>query len=228
MKNRNNLTVIIAGATGLIGTELTKQLLEEEPIQHIYALSRRDLPFFANKLEVIKHPELRVNNWSDDMVSPELGFICLGTTIKQAGSKEALERVDYTLVCEVAHEMKLLGVKRIAVVSSVGASARSFSHYLKCKGKMELAIERMDFEQVVFVQPGPLKGLRESPRQDEAVIQTVLSVIRPLMIGPLAKLIPIEASDVALAMQYSLLEPSNKKVTTLNSVEMRKLLNKYQ
>ncbi|MDC5820040.1 oxidoreductase [Vibrio europaeus] len=228
LDNSNNITVITAGSTGLIGNELIKQMLEREPIEHIYALTRRKLPFFHSKLEEIQHPELRVQEWDEDKPRPEFGFICLGTTLKQAGSKQALENIDYQLVCDVAQEMKLLGVKQLAVVSSYGASARSFSHYLRCKGRMELTIERMGFDRVVFVRPGPLKGLREQPRKDEVVTQTMLKICQPLMIGPLAKLIPIEASDVSLAMQYLLFSHSNKKRETADSVAMRKVLKKYQ
>ncbi|KLN65774.1 nucleoside-diphosphate sugar epimerase [Vibrio sp. VPAP30] len=228
LENSNNITVIIAGSTGLIGNELIKQMLERDPIKHIYALTRRTLPFFHPKLEQLQHPELRIQEWVEEKPRPQFGFICLGTTLKQAGSKQALEKVDYQLVCDIAQEMKLLGVKQIAVVSSYGASARAFSHYLRCKGRMELTIERMGFERVVFVRSGPLKGLREQPRQDEVVVQTMLKVCQPLMIGPLAKLIPIDAADVALAMQYSLFSHSNKKLEILDTVAMRNLIKKYQ
>ena len=228
MERANPLTIITAGSTGLIGNELIKQMLEQAPIEHIYALSRRELPFFHSKLEVIQHPELRIQDWDDNKPQPEYGFICLGTTLQQAGSKQALEKIDYELVCDVAQEMKLLGVKQLAVVSSYGASARSFSHYLRCKGRMELAIERMGFDRVVFVRPGPLKGLRENPRKDEVVVQTMLSILQPLMLGPLSKLIPIEAADVAQAMQYQLFAHSSKKLEILDSSNMRRLLQQYQ
>lgn len=228
MDNSNNITVITAGSTGLIGNELIKQMLEHDPITRIYALTRRELPFFHSKLETLQHPELRIQEWDDDKVRPEYGFICLGTTLKQAGSKQALEKIDYQLVCDVAQEMKLLGVKKLAVVSSYGASARSLSHYLRCKGRMELTIERMGFERVIFARPGPLKGLREQPRKDEAIVQAVMKVCQPLMIGPLANFIPIEAEDVAMAMQYRLFAHSNKKFETMNTISMRKEIKSYQ
>lgn len=228
MDTSNNITVITAGSTGLIGNELLKQMLDREPIIHIYAMTRRKLPFFHSKLEEIVHPELRVQDWDDTKARPQFGFICLGTTLKQAGSKQALEQVDYQLVCDVAQEMKLLGVKQLAVVSNCGASTRSLSHYLRCKGRMELTIERMGFDQVVFVRPGPLKGLREQPRKDEVFLQALLKICQPVMIGPLAKMIPIEASDVAMAMQYLLFAHSNKKHQVVDSVAMRQLLKQYQ
>lgn len=219
---------MVAGATGLIGTELIKQMLEEDPVTRIYALSRRELPFFHPKLEVLQNKQLQVQEWDTDRPSPKYGFICLGTTIKQAGSKQELERVDYELVCDVAQTMKVLGVTHLAVVSSYGASVRSLSHYLRCKGKMEMAIERMGFEHITFVRPGPLVGLRDTPRTDEAIVQVVLKSLRPLMFGKLAKLIPIQASEVAKAMQYGLLTNTDRKLQTLDSIQMRNLINKYQ
>ncbi|KPH28173.1 nucleoside-diphosphate sugar epimerase [Vibrio coralliilyticus] len=219
---------MVAGATGLIGTELIKQMLEEDPVTRIYALSRRELPFFHPKLEVLQNKQLQVQKWDADKPSPKYGFICLGTTIKQAGSKQGLERVDYELVCDVAQTMKVLGVTHLAVVSSYGASVRSLSHYLRCKGKMEMAIERMGFEHITFVRPGPLVGLRDTPRTDEAIVQVVLKSLRPLMFGKLAKLIPIQASEVAKAMQYGILTKTDRKLQTLDSIQMRNLINKYQ
>ncbi|NRF63609.1 NAD(P)H-binding protein [Vibrio coralliilyticus] len=228
MSESRDLVVMVAGATGLIGTELIKQMLEEDPVTRIYALSRRELPFFHPKLEVLQNKQLQVQEWDADKPSPKYGFICLGTTIKQAGSKQELERVDYELVCDVAQTMKVLGVTHLAVVSSYGASVRSLSHYLRCKGKMEMAIERMGFEHITFVRPGPLVGLRDTPRTDEAIVQVVLKSLRPLMFGKLAKLIPIQASEVAKAMQYGILTKTDRKLQTLDSIQMRNLINKYQ
>ncbi|NOH80060.1 oxidoreductase [Vibrio sp. RE86] len=224
----DNPIVITAGSTGLVGNELLKQMLDAQPIEEIYALTRRKLPFFHPKLVSIQDPELRVTDWGTEQSTPKYGFICLGTTLKQAGSKEALEKIDYELVCDVAQEMKVLGVTHLAVVSSLGASARSLSHYLRCKGRMELAIERMGFERVVFARPGPLKGLREQPRKDEVVAQTMLRIMKPLMLGPLAKMVPIKASDVAQAMQYALFGNSTKKIEVLDTVAMKKLIKKYR
>lgn len=228
MNSSKDICVITAGCTGLIGNELIKQMLEQQPIARIYALSRRPLPFFHSKLNVIEHPQLRVQQWQDEDPRPEYGFICLGTTLKQAGSKQALESVDYQLVCDVAQEMKLLGVTKLAVVSSYGASIRSLSHYLRCKGRMELTIERMGFDRVVFVRPGPLKGLREQPRKDEMIVQAIARMLKPIMFGRLANFQPIDAFDVAQAMQYGLFAHSNKKLEILDSVKMRNELNRYR
>lgn len=220
--------VIVAGATGLIGNELTKLMLEERAIDHIYALTRSKLPFTHSKLQEITNSQLRIVEWDDAQPSPDKGFICLGSTRKQAGSKQALEDIDYHLVCEVAKTMKLLGVKHLCVVSSLGANPRSPSHYLRCKGKMELALEKMNFDSVTFVRPGPLVGLRDTPRTDEAVIQNLLKIARPLMLGPLARFIPISAELVAKSMLYYSFDSHPRPVQIFDSVDMRVLIKKYQ
>ncbi|MFA0413530.1 oxidoreductase [Vibrio renipiscarius] len=220
--------VIIAGATGLIGTELLKLMLAERAIDHIYALTRKGLAFTHPKLEEIRDSELRILDWDDTLPTPEKGYICLGTTRKQAGSKSALEAVDYHLVCDVAKNMALLGVKHLTVVSSYGANPRSSSHYLRCKGKMELALENLGFEHVTFVQPGPLVGLRDTPRSDETILQGLLKILRPIMIGRLARFIPIKAELVARAMLYASFASNPRPIEVFDSVAMRELLNKYK
>ncbi|MGF1755700.1 NAD(P)H-binding protein [Vibrio makurazakiensis] len=223
--------VMIAGASGLIGSHALKRLLSESAISKVYALSRT--PFesdqdHAHKLLNIVHPDLQVNNWSESNETPDLGLICLGTTAKQAGSKQALEKVDFELVCHVAQTMKLLGIKRVAVISSYGASAQSLSHYLRCKGHMEQTLTRMRFEQLLILRPGPLVGVRAQPRTDEKWVQRILFCLRPFMLGKLQNLIPIQAQSVADTTIYKLFEKKFKNLEIMNSKEMLNFLSKYE
>jgi nucleoside-diphosphate-sugar epimerase len=224
LDSHKQINVITAGNTGLIGNELTKQLLDSENLEHLYVLSRAQLPFFHPKLEVFESPQLYAPEWDESKPKPDYGFICLGTTKRQFESAYAFEQIDIELVYNVAKIMKRLGVTKLAVVSSYGASKMSFSHYLRCKGRMEEKVASLGFSKLVFVRPGPLKGLREKTRRDEMLIQKITKCIEPLMIGPLANLIPIDADDVASAMQKSLFEPDALYSNTLNSVAMRHML----
>lgn len=191
---------IIAGASGLVGDELLHQLLASGQFGQVYALARRQLPFHSKNLTQIIHPELRVTEWGDAHPIPTIGFICLGTTRKQAGSSRALEAIDVQLVKAVATTMQMLGVKHLVVISSLFACPWSPSHYLRCKGKMEKALQKMKFEHCVFVRPGPLQGERSAPRKDEQLVQWIFDTLQPLAIGPLGHLRPIPAEVVAKAM----------------------------
>ncbi|OLQ76166.1 nucleoside-diphosphate sugar epimerase [Photobacterium proteolyticum] len=215
---------IIAGASGLVGDELLHQLLAHPHFHTVYSLSRRELPFHSKKLVQIVHPELRVTTWGETDPTPTIGFICLGTTKKQAGSKQALEAVDFQLVKDVATTMQLLGVRHLVVISSLMAHPWSPSHYLRCKGKMEQAINKMGFSHSVFVRPGPLQGERSVPRQDEQVVQGVFSAIKPLMLGPLGHLIPIPAEDVARSMLELSLLAENEQLGAVSTVSGKQLI----
>ncbi len=220
--------VMVAGGSGLVGSELIKQLLDSSAIERIYALSRKPLVFQSPKLHAILSADLQLTEWQEDDPLPTLGFICLGTTRQQAGSKQSLEKVDYELVCKVAQEMKLLGIQKIAIVSSLGAAAHSASHYLRCKGKMEQTVRQMGFRHVTFVRPGPLAGLRDTPRRAEQITNAALNIVKPLLRGPLQNLVPIHAADVAQTMIYSLFQTEQKKVAILHSAEMRRWLKTYR
>ncbi|MCD9535922.1 NAD(P)H-binding protein [Photobacterium carnosum] len=196
----HSLNAIIAGASGLVGTELLHQLLDHPRFNHIYALARRPLSFHSKKLHQIIDSQLRVIAWENDQPVPEYGFICLGSTKKKAGTNQALEAIDVNLVKNVAISMKNLGVKHLFVISSLGAYKHSPSHYLRCKGKMEQALTALAFEHCVFVRPGPLKGERNNPRKDELALQRIFETIRPIMVGPLKHFTPIPAEDVATSM----------------------------
>jgi uncharacterized protein YbjT (DUF2867 family) len=227
MLHNDHVTAIIAGASGLVGSHLISMLSESNNIDKVYALCRSPLSPSLDKVETIMDGGLRVTHWDDDKPAPDIGFICLGTTRKQAGSKAALEKVDYDLVCDVAKTMKMLGVKRIAVVSSLGASSRSLSHYLRCKGKAEERISQLGFDTVVFARPGPLAGRKKLIRSDEVMLQKIMSVFKPLMIGPLENYLPIPAENVAKSMLFSLFLPQNQAVSALDSKQMSALLKQY-
>ncbi len=221
--------IIIAGASGLVGSCCLNIALKEKAIEHIYTLSRKplNLPQLSSNLTQLRDADLNVKHWDDDDIRPELGIIALGTTLKQAGSKQGLEKVDFELVCHVAQQMKLLGVERLAVVSSLGAHPRSGSHYLRCKGRMEEAIRQLGFTHVTFVRPGPLVGKRDITRTDEVLVQKVMSVGKYLLFGKLKNFIPIKAEDVAQTMLYCLFNTDTKHVMALDSIAMRNMLSQY-
>jgi uncharacterized protein YbjT (DUF2867 family) len=224
---QHNFNAIIAGSSGLVGGKLLSLLEETSHIDTVYALCRSPLERAHHKTHQIMDGALRITDWDDTHPTPTLGFICLGTTLKKAGSKAALEKIDLDLVCDVAQTMKMVGVKRIAIVSSLGATPRSLSHYLKCKGKVEQRINQMGFEHVVFVRPGPLAGREIDTRSDEVLVQKLFTVISPIMIGSLRAFTPIPAELVAKAMLYSVLQPNNAKSVAYNSANMRDLLSEY-
>ncbi|MFV0447167.1 MAG: NAD(P)H-binding protein [Vibrio sp.] len=226
----NKSCIIIAGASGLVGSCCLNIALKENAIEHVYTLSRKPLTFAGHRSKLTQRvdADLNIKHWDDNDVRPQLGIIALGTTLKQAGSKRGLEKVDFALVCHVAQQMKLLGVERLAVVSSYGAHSRSKSHYLRCKGRMEEAIRQIGFAHVTFVRPGPLVGNRAITRSGEVLVQKIMSVGKYLLFGKLKNFVPIHAQDVAQTMFYNLFDAEAKHVVILDSIAMRNMLSQYR
>ncbi len=187
--------VVVAGATGLVGSHLLKRLLDDADVAEVVALTRHPLS--------IPHPQLvpAVVDFAHlaDFALPHVDdcFLCLGTTIAKAGSREAFRQVDCVIPLAIAQMALAAGATRCFVVSAVGADARSRVFYNRVKGELEDALNALPFRTVVAFRPSLLAGERAEYRARE---QAALTILRPL--GPLipARWRPVEASAVALAM----------------------------
>jgi uncharacterized protein YbjT (DUF2867 family) len=91
-------------------------------------------------------------------------------------------------------------VKRVAVVSSLGAGVGSKNYYLRIKGEMEEGILKLNFENIAIVRPSMLLGERKEKRTGEAVGKIVMKTFKPLLAGKLRKYRAIHGRDVARAM----------------------------
>ncbi|WP_339021030.1 NAD(P)H-binding protein [Aeromonas salmonicida] len=187
--------ILIAGASGLIGTALVRQL---DPAHSLTLLCRKAgvpqprhhwLPADFEQLADL------------DLPSPvDIAFCCLGTTRKQAGSDDAFRRVDHDYVLAFAKLARRHGCQRLIVVSSLGANPRSPALYPRTKGQMEQALLAQSWQRLAIVRPAMLLGNRQPPRRSEQFFQALYPLLRPLLIGKLRRWCAIDASQVAHAM----------------------------
>jgi uncharacterized protein YbjT (DUF2867 family) len=209
-------TVLLAGASGLVGREILQGLLADASVAGVHALGRRDLPTQHAKLT-----QHRV----DFKALPALhrldeAFIALGTTIKVAGSQEAFRAVDFDAVVTVAKAAKAAGATRLGVVSAMGANARSSVFYNRVKGEMEEALSALGFDTLVFARPSLLVGdraaLGQPVRSGEEIGEKVSRWLGPLV--P-ANYRPISVKAVARALLQAV--PQTKGRRTMLSGELQ-------
>jgi uncharacterized protein YbjT (DUF2867 family) len=131
-------------------------------------------------------------------------FACLGTTIKAAGSQERFRRVDHDYTVSVARLAHDAGARRLALVSSVGASEGASSFYLRVKGETERDVREIGYESLIIARPSILKGERHEVRTGERIGIVAMGLFAPLMLGGLRVYRPIEARDVAAALVTSI------------------------
>ena len=213
-------TALLAGATGLVGRELLRQLDADPACARIHVLLRRPVPGLA------MGPKLQLHQVDFTRLPAELPavddvFIALGTTIKTAGSQAAFRRVDLEHVVATARAAHAAGARRLAVVSALGADANSRVFYNRVKGEMQAAIAQIGLDAVVFAQPSLLLGDRTALGQPARAGE----VWTARLLGPVLGLIPagvrpIRAETVARAM-IATLRQAAPGVTRLGSGAMQ-------
>jgi len=193
--------VTVLGATGLVGDHLVRGLARESDVAEVLAPVRRtvprwgDLPSVTPAMVDFDALEASADAWVGEQI-----FLCLGTTMKQAGSREALRRVDLEYTLEAARLAVDRGARDAFLVSSSGADPDSRVFYLRTKGETEERLAALPFRSVHLLRPSLLTGDREELRPAERVGALVGSLLAPLMWGPLRRHRPIEAVSVARAM----------------------------
>ena len=190
---------LVVGSTGLIGSSIVTQLLERE--ESVIALVRTDEASTNSLLDFhkVNFDDLKIPN--DFFSDVKDLFICLGTTIKKAGSEDAFQKVDVTYCKQIAKEAQQGGVTNLSIVTSVGSDSNSKNFYLKSKGLIERQILELDFESISIYRPGLLIGPRDEFRLGEFIGQKISPfLIDPLLRGSLRKYRSINRDKLAKAM----------------------------
>ena len=193
---------IIAGSTGLVGSNILSYLSDHnhKPI----ALARssiKELPSNAQEL-IIDYDSLLTEG---SLPSCDHVFVCLGTTIKIAKSKENFKIVDLDYPLAVAQKALDSGAKKLTLISSVGADSKSKNFYLRTKGELEDAILELGFESVNIFRPSFLIGQGGRHRAfSEKILMKVAKIFDIFCIGSARKYRSIDAQVLAKKMASTL------------------------
>ncbi len=193
-------TAILIGATGLVGGHLLQLLLESPAYSKVIAVSRRPVALSHKKLVPMEIGSFDLLGSALAGVKADDAFCCLGTTIRQAGTKAEFHKVDYGYALEFAHSVLRNGATHFLLVSALGAEARSPVFYNRVKGLLEKEVSALSFRQVSIFRPSLLVGERAESRPGEAMGIRFSALIAPFLRGPLRSMLPINGADVAAAM----------------------------
>ncbi len=148
-------SVVLAGATGLVGSRVLELLQSDLTVDKIYVLSRKEPDHLPSKAELIRTDFTRLQDLAARILHAETLFCCIGTTMRKAGSKEAFRAVDYEIPLQLAALASEAGIKKFLVISSLGADPESKNFYLQTKGEMERDIDaRFRFKKLAFLIAG--------------------------------------------------------------------------
>ena len=135
--------ILLAGATGMVGAVALDLLLSDDRVGQVVAPSRRPLrspPNLRNPLIDSTGIPHDADWWAAD------GAICaLGTTRAKSRSTAAYRAIDHDYALAIATQVRAAGTERFALVTSMGADARSWFLYTRTKGELEHAVDRLGF-----------------------------------------------------------------------------------
>ena len=190
-------TSLVIGSTGLIGTKLIFELAKKD--SEVIAITRRSI---SNLPENVSLLDINFDDFLENGSLPSCDhlYICLGTTIKKAGSQSEFKKVDFDYCVSFAKKAREAGATKISLVSSVGANPHSKNFYLKTKGEVEEEIKKIDFQYINIFRPSLLLGSREENRFLEKIGQNLSSFINFFLIGSLRKYRGIKSSNVAYCL----------------------------
>ncbi len=199
---------LLAGATGFVGANVLDGLLSAPSCERVIALGRRALDRTDPKLtvQVVDFESLAEETGSLPFGQIDDVYLCLGTTLKAAGSKERFRRVDQDYTVAIARRARHSGATRVGLVSSVGADANAASFYLRVKGETERDVRALGYETLVIARPSFLVGERSEQRPGERIATVLTGVVSPVLLGSFRRYRPVDAREVAATLIRSVAE----------------------
>lgn len=190
------MKALVIGATGATGKDLVNQLLNDKEFDEVDIFVRKPVDIQNDKLNIHIVNFEKPDEWKD-MVKGDVAFSCLGTTLKDAGSKDAQKKVDFDYQYEFAKAAKENDVEDYILVSAYGANPQSKIFYSKMKGELEEAVKQLHFNKITIFKPGMLER-NNSERTGEVLGSRIIKFANKL--GLLESQKPLPTDILAKAM----------------------------
>lgn len=197
--NHGTWQVLVVGGSGLIGTALIRQLIENPAYSTIYLLVRKPLSNAHPKLVQI------ISNFQDiasdvEPYSFHHVFCALGTTRKKTKDWSVYHRIDVEYPIQIAMIAQKKGSVFFGLVSAIGADVHSSFKYTRFKAEAELGVCNTGIASVFCFRPSLLLGDRTEFRLGEQIGQWIYAILDPLFVGKWRKMRAISVEKVANAM----------------------------
>lgn len=195
-----NKSALIIGATGLVGSELTRQILASDDYSQVNIISRSKTGFDDYRINEVNVDFEKISDLQKLFRADDI-FCCIGTTMKKAGSKEKFMRIDYHYPMEIARLAREEGaMKNFLVVTAVGSNPDSSIFYNQVKGELERDLRQLDLRSLHIFRPSLLLGDRDEFRLWESIAKGFSAFLSFFLIGSEKKIWAIESEKVARAM----------------------------
>jgi uncharacterized protein YbjT (DUF2867 family) len=205
-------SVVILGATGLVGSALVEELINDQEVSEIRILTRRPLAFTSEKIKLIQTDLSKPA--PEAFANATALYCCIGTTRKKTPDQSQYRAIDYGMTLAEATAAKKAGATEVHLISAIGADTKSKIFYSRLKGEIERDLQELNFERTLIYQPSILIGPRPEKRFGEKIAQLLSPLFDQLLFGSLQKFHSISAKELAMAMHRNSFK-NQKGVQTL-------------
>jgi uncharacterized protein YbjT (DUF2867 family) len=192
-------SAILFGASGLVGSSLLTQLLDNPAYDTIIVVVRKPLPVQHPKLKMLIGDYSSLSDLKPQLKADEI-FIALGTTKKKTPDQKEYYQIDHDYPVLAASIAKENGAHSVLLVSAIDANANSKIFYVSTKGKVEADITALGFEHTYIFRPSMLVGDRKESRPTEKFLIGLFSILNPLFAGSWKRYHSIHVKDLAASM----------------------------
>ena len=194
------MIVVMAGATGLVGSVLLKKILDDDAFSLVIVVGRKSTGLKSSKLKEILVKDLIQISQIKDQLKGDIYISCLGTTIKAAGTKENFRKIDYVAVMDFARIANENKSQLFMTISAYGANARSRFFYNQVKGQLELDLSELPLNRLVILYPSLLIGEREEFRLGEKLAIKSFKILSSALPLKLKKKLGTDVNQLATRM----------------------------
>jgi uncharacterized protein YbjT (DUF2867 family) len=216
--NATKISVIITGATGMVGEGVLFECLEHPAVERVLLVNRKPYPGTHPKLRECIVPDfLHLEPVADQLSGYDACFFCAG--VSSAGMSEAdYTRITYDLTLHFARTLAALNPQMVFDYVSgayTDSSEQGRVMWARVKGRTENALTRCGFRQVYNFRPG---FMRPTPGQ-----KNIKWYFKPFgAVYPLLRLLlPNQVStlrDIGLAMINTVLVGYPKPILEIKDI----------
>ena len=213
--------VIVVGASGLVGNELVKQLIENKSIVKIHLLVRKEVHFKDPKISV-HLVDFTDESQLKNAIQGEIIYCCIGTTKAKTPDLSNYEKIDRDIPIKLAQLAYAKGISQFHLISAIGANAQSKINYNRIKGEAEEGVKSSNIPYIFIYHPAMLIGKRSESRPLEWMAQKISPILDLFMIGSFRKFHSVKVSNLAKTMVKNSLSKASNKINFITYPQFEK------
>lgn len=201
-------SVVMLGATGAVGSQVVKSIIELNLASKITLLGRREIKNLnTDYIEQYTADIFDPQSYDKYIRDHDTAICTLGVGQPSQVSKEDFIRIDKSAVLDFAKLCKKNGVEHFELLSSVGINHNSSNLYLRTKGELAEELKALHFKRLSIFQPSMIITPQNRYGLSQAIILGLWPIIDKLFIASLKKYKGIKVEKLGKAIAINLTRP---------------------